>query len=164
MLCKIWVFQGSDFEECRLLGYKNSVRTSQETHYVFATGPSRLMLCRIWGFHGGNYEECRLLGCYALWLFKNRRFGGLSASIIRVRRTCELGTLAVTSNRRKLVTLIMEALSSTETSVLTRTTRRNIPEDAILDIIAVSSWVTIFPDTFTSARLDFVRRIVLLFI
>jgi hypothetical protein len=62
MLCKIWAFHGGDYEECRLLGYKNPVRTSQQTHYVSTTESSRLMLCKIWVFHGGDYEECRLLG------------------------------------------------------------------------------------------------------
>jgi hypothetical protein len=58
----IWGVHGSDYEECRLLGYKNSVRTSQETYYVSATKSSQLMLCKIWGVHGSDYEECRLLG------------------------------------------------------------------------------------------------------
>jgi hypothetical protein len=61
-ICKIWGFHGGDYEEYRLLGYKNPVRTSQETHYVSTTEFSQLMLCKIWGFHDGDYEECRLLG------------------------------------------------------------------------------------------------------
>jgi hypothetical protein len=35
---------GGDYEECRLLGYKTPVRTSQETHYVSVTESSQLLL------------------------------------------------------------------------------------------------------------------------
>jgi hypothetical protein len=53
-------------------------------------------------------------------------------SIIRFKRISELGkTLAFTSSLMHF-TLIMQAMQSSETPVLTRFTRRHIPEDGNL--------------------------------
>jgi hypothetical protein len=67
--------------------------------HVSATEPNRLMLCKIWGFHGGDYEECRILGCYvSVDLVRTDVSEESIASIIRMKRIGELGTLAVTRN------------------------------------------------------------------
>jgi hypothetical protein len=107
--CKIRGFHDGDYEGCRLLGYRNLIHTSQETRYVSATEPNRLMLCKIWSFHDGDYEEI------VFW-------------------DVALVTANVILSPRIPSILKMEAICSSETSVLTRSTRSYIPEAGIFSV------------------------------
>jgi hypothetical protein len=91
-LYKIWGVHGGDYEECRLLGYKNPVRTSQETHYVSPIESSRLLLWKIWGFRGGTMKMSSSRMLRRVALVRTEVSEDFSASIIRVTRIGELGT------------------------------------------------------------------------
>jgi hypothetical protein len=118
-------FHGGDYEKCCLLGYKNPVRTSQETHYFSATGPSRLMLCKIWVFTAVAMMNAVFWDVSPCGSCKNRHLGG----IYRLHQL--LFTANVLPISLFLFTLMTEEICSSETSVLTRVTRRYIPEDGI---------------------------------
>jgi hypothetical protein len=78
---------------------------------------NNIFCCKVWDFHGIDYEGCRLLRSDAVRLLLE-------------------STLLVTANdvpsSLTSLTLMMEAIRCFEISVRTRSTRRHIPEDSIL--------------------------------
>jgi hypothetical protein len=80
-----------------------------------------IWLFKIWGFHGGDYDDYHLLGDdtsspTSLCLYKSLQLRSVTCS-----HSC---------------TLKMEAIRSSETSVLIRATRGHLPEDDNLRVCA----------------------------
>jgi hypothetical protein len=119
--CKVWGRDGSDYDECRLLGYNNPFCTSQEIHYFFATEHNRLMLLKYQVFTAVTVKDAVSWDMTPCGSCKNRRFGRMYRTIIRVKR-----------------------IRSSETSLLPGASQRHIQEDSIIHLVACLAYTVCF--------------------
>jgi hypothetical protein len=143
------------------VGYKTPVRTSQETNYVSITESSQLMLLRFEVFTAVTMINAIFWDVTPCGSCKNRHFRGCITSITRVTRISKLETtfavvyhhsvfqLLLTTNvvpsSPILVTLMTEAMHSSEMLVLTSATRHDIPDDGILQcILTIHDFLSVY--------------------
>jgi hypothetical protein len=94
--------------------------------------PVALVGTDVSGDHGASMKVTRISE-----LATNARCEEILCELVFLRSVrLLLVTANVVYSSQTLVTLVMETLSFSETSVLTRATRRNIPEDTILHVVS----------------------------
>jgi hypothetical protein len=97
----------------------------------------RITRCKIWGFHCGDSEEYRLLVCYAVWFLYEPVFRrNVPFTVISSQSLLVANYYYCCSSSAIFLTLMMEVIRSSETSVRTWVTRYNIPDESILQNVS----------------------------